>query len=83
MSEQVAASTGTRVWSYSAASDGVSAGRALAIDLFGNNDVIVAGATSGNAANPSCKFSDGPSRVREQERLSAVLPVLQSSAYGT
>lgn len=53
--EQVTASTGGTAWSYVATSDGVSAGRALAIDLFGDYDVIVAGTTSGNAAHPSCE----------------------------
>ena len=54
---KILADTGAKGWSYASAKEGVSVGRALAIDLFGepNTNVIVAGTTNGAPDYPSGK----------------------------
>lgn len=48
---QLDGATGDISWSYEATSDGVSEGRALAIDLVGDSTIVVAGFTGGSAAS--------------------------------
>lgn len=63
--EQILAETGAKGWSYAATSEGVSVGRALAIDVFGepNTNIIVTGITSGSRAYPSGERATFPLNV--------------------
>ncbi|CAM9165411.1 unnamed protein product, partial [Laminaria digitata] len=44
--------TGATSWTYEATSEGVSEGRAFAIDLVGDSTIVVAGFTGGSADSP-------------------------------
>eukprot|EP00903_Cladosiphon_okamuranus_P017880 g16453.t1 len=55
---KVLAETGAKGWSYAATSEGVSVGRALAINVVGETDIVVAGTTSGAGAYPSAGETD-------------------------
>lgn len=48
---QLDGATGDVRWSYEATAKGVSEGRAFAIDLVGDNTIVVAGFTGGSAAS--------------------------------
>lgn len=61
---QISAENGAKYWSYSAIPVGLSKGRALAISLIGETNIIVAGTTSGTRLYPSGKRSTPPRQLR-------------------
>lgn len=64
---QIDGATGMREWSYDATSEGVSEGRAFAVNAEGDGTVVVAGTTTGGVANPTGK-DNMPERLNAKSR---------------
>lgn len=56
---QIDGDSGATIWTYQSSSEGVSKGRAFAIDVIGADAIVVGGTTTGSDTSSTGMFSQG------------------------